>query len=89
MNPFKRHDNSNLDVFVPLENSQRQSSVIMTRNEKESSDIETPVNRANREAGVDVDVKNDFNPQSVDGLRTEIDLGAQKKATFNWKRKAE
>lgn len=89
MNPFKRHDNSILDVFVPLENSQRQSSVIMTRNEKESSDIETPVNRANREAGVDVDVKNDFNPQSVDGLRTEIDLGAQKKATLNWKWKAE
>lgn len=82
MNPFKKHDVTDFDVFVPLENSQRQLSPVEPRGEKESSDIETPTSRAIRKGDIDAQLGSQLSPQTVNGLRAEIDHGTQDQITL-------
>ena len=77
VNPFKKHNVSCFDVHVPLENSLRQSSIVMPQDETAPGDGETLTNRAIKKENLDVQLGSELNLQAVIGLRAEIDHGMQ------------
>lgn len=77
INHFGGHDERDFDVLVRLEDSQRQSSIIALGDKKERSDIETAAGEINRNNISKPVTGYNFNPQTIDGLRAEIDHGMQ------------
>ena len=72
MNPFQRHDVSHFsDVFVPLAQATRNTSVVADHNEKLGISSDSPTNAMEGEANVG----GEYSANTVEGLRAEIDLG--------------
>lgn len=68
LNPFMKHDVSDFpDVYVPLDRFQRDPSVVAAHDEKLGTVSNAPEKATNP--------KLDFGPNTVEGLRAEIDLG--------------
>lgn len=72
MNPFQKHDVSDFpDVYVPLARATRNASVVAEHNEKFRLSSISPVND---EAG-EANIGGEYSANTVEGLRTEVDLG--------------
>ena len=73
MNPFKKHDVSDFpDVYVPLAQATRHTSVVADHDEKLGT-VDGKVDKG-LEAGVHSTGGNDYSAYTIEGLRAEIDL---------------
>ncbi len=74
MNPFQKHDVSDFPgVYVPLDQSRRNASVVADHDEKLGTNSNDAAAMKSAETGVTS--SNEFSAYTIEGLRAEIDLG--------------
>ena len=74
MNPFQKHDVSDFPgVYVPLEQSQRNASVVADHDKKLGVTSGEATDNKNVETGVSP--SHEYSAYTIEGLRAEIDLG--------------
>lgn len=74
MNPFQKHDVSDFPgVYVPLDQSQRNASVVADHDEKLGTYSNDAAAMKNAETGLTP--SQEFSAYTIEGLRAEIDLG--------------